>query len=242
MQLQRTITWIATDWQLKLTAFALAFLLWTTVRADTPGQWEQEIAVRVQNTDADWVVAGSSTPATVSVVFRGPLEELLRAASEPPSIIVPFEEVTDSVEVSELRHSWVRMPPGTDNLDVVDFRPSSVRVAFDRVATRLVPVAVELTGSPPAGFELAGRAQVDPAAVRASGAARTLAGIDSLRLPPVDLRERRTLDTLEVTIDTTGTGLVISPRTVRVIVPIRPILSDTGALGLSTQRRNESER
>jgi hypothetical protein len=62
--------------------------------------------------------------------------------------------------------------------------------------------------------------------VRASGAGRNLARVDSLRLPPIDLGDRRTLDTMQLTIDTTGTGLVISPRTVRVIVPIRPILSD----------------
>jgi hypothetical protein len=55
--LQRIIDWTTTDWALKLTALALAFLLWTTVRADAPGQWETDIPVRVVNNDADWVVA-----------------------------------------------------------------------------------------------------------------------------------------------------------------------------------------
>ncbi|MEX0907153.1 MAG: hypothetical protein WD054_02395, partial [Gemmatimonadota bacterium] len=65
------MNWLTTDWQLKLTAFALAFLLWTTVQADTPGQWDAEIPVLVQNSDMDWVVAGPPTPAFVTVVFRG---------------------------------------------------------------------------------------------------------------------------------------------------------------------------
>jgi YbbR domain-containing protein len=123
----------------------------------------------------------------------------------------------------------VRMPPGTDNTDVADFRPSTVRLSFDQVSTRLLPVAVQLTGSPAPGYELAGRPEVDPPAVRASGAGRNLARIDSLRLAPIDLGDLRGEDTLQLTIDTTGTGLIISPRNVRVLIPVRPILVDIGA-------------
>lgn len=227
--LKRIIDWTANDWALKLTALALAFLLWTTVRADAPGQWETEVPLRVQNSDADWIVADAPTPATVTVVFRGPYRELLRAASNRPEVILPVSEVTDSVEHHVLRRNWVRMPPGTDNTEVADFRPSTVRLTFDQVSTRLLPVAVQLTGTPSLGYELAGRPEVEPPAVRASGAGRNLARIDSLRLPPIELGELRGDDTLQVTIDTAGTGLIISPRTVRVVVPVRPILVDIGA-------------
>jgi hypothetical protein len=34
---------------------------------------------------------------------------------------------------------------------------------------------------------------------------------------------------LDITIDTTGTGLILSPRTVRVIVPSRPVLTGPNA-------------
>lgn len=237
--LQRIIEWTTTDWALKLIALALAFLLWTTVQADAPGQWtNDEIAVRVQNTDGDWVVSSAPSPAEVTVVFRGPTRELLRAASDRPTIIVPINQVGDSSEVHVLRPNWVIMPPGTESTQVVDILPSTVRLEFDRVDTRLLPVAVQLTGEPPAGFELAGPIEIDPLAVRASGAGRNLASIDSLRLPPIDLREHRSQDTLELTIDTVGTSLIISPRTVRVILPMRPILADTSGAGTETQRRD----
>jgi YbbR domain-containing protein len=233
--LQRIIDWTATDWALKLTALVLAFLLWTTVQADTPGQWTaDDIEVRVVNNDADWVTADPPTPRSVRVVFRGPYRELLRAASERPDIIVSVDQVTDSTEVHVLRPNWVRMPTGTPNTAVVDIQPSTVRLSFDRVATRLLPVTVSLQGEPAPGFELVGLPEVEPSVVRASGAGRNLARIDSLRLPPIDLRDRRSLDTLELTIDTTGTGLIISPRTVRVVVPIRPILADTVIAGTRT--------
>jgi len=225
--LRRLIAWTTHDWALKLTSLAIAFLLWVTVQAETPGQWETETEVRVVNTDPEWVVDGPPTPSTVTVTFRGPLGELLRTASNLPHVIVPIEQVNDSLEFHELRRNWVSMPPGTDNTEIAMFSPSGVRVVFDRVSTRLIPVAATLQGEPTEGYVLAGPPQVDPAVVRASGARRDLAKIDTLRLPPIDLRDRRALDTLEVTIDTTGTGLIISPRTVRVVVPLRPILDDS---------------
>lgn len=237
--LQRIFEWTATDWALKLIALALSLLLWATVQADTPGQWDTEVAVRVQNTDGDWVVADVPNPSEVTVVFRGPYRELLRAASERPTIIVPVSEVNDSTETHVLRRNWVVMPPGTESTEVADIRPSTVRLEFDRVVTRLMPVSVQLRGEPPPGFELGGSIEVEPTAVRASGAARNLARIDSLRLPPIDLREFRGPDTLELTIDTAGTSLVISPRTVRVILPIRPILADTLALLLPRDRSRD---
>jgi YbbR domain-containing protein len=225
---QQAIDWMTADWALKVTALALAFLLWTTVRAETPNQWAlDEIEVRIVNNTADWVVADAPNPASVRVVFRGPTRELLRFVTQRPDIVVPIDEVNDSVEVLALRRSWVRLPSGTPSIDVVSISPEMVRLSFDRVATRLLPVAVRFQGALPSGFELLHEPDIEPTVVRASGAGRNLARIDSLRLPPIDMRDRRGIDTLELTIDTTGTGLIISPRTIRVVVPARPILADT---------------
>jgi YbbR domain-containing protein len=109
---------------------------------------------------------------------------------------------------------------------IVDILPSTVRLHFDRVSTRLLPVAVQLTGELPAGFELMRAIELEPNVVRASGAARNLGRVDTFRLPPIDMRDRRGIDTLELTIDTAGTGLIVSPRTIQVVVPVRPILDD----------------
>jgi YbbR domain-containing protein len=225
--LRRVIDWAVNDWALKLTALVLAFLMWITVRADEPGQWSWEVPVRVVNSDADWVVAGAPVPAEVTLYLRGPYRQLLRASSELPEIIVPVQQVNDSSDVYQLHHNWVSLPSGTDEVAVVNILPSSVRIAFDLVTTRLLPVAAPLLGDPPPGYELIGDVTVEPGVVRASGAGRALARMDSVRLPPIDLRAVRTYDTLELTIDTTGTGLIVSPRTVRVFVPVGPVAGDT---------------
>ena len=234
--LQRAIDWMSTDWALKLTALVLAFLLWTTVRADAPGQWVTTIPVRIANNDADWVVAEAPMPAEVRVTLRGPYRELLRAAAEGADIVVPVAQVRDSIDTFFLSSDRVRLPPGTANVAVEGVEPASVRVAFDRVTTRLIPIVVELRNEPPPGHVRTGPPEIEPTAVRASGASSNLARVDSLRLPPIDLREHRGPDTLTVAIDTTGLGLIISPRTVRVIVPVRPILDDTTAVGLTLPR------
>jgi YbbR domain-containing protein len=226
--LQRIIDWTTADWALKLTALALAFLLWTTVRAETPNQTPLEgVEVRIVNNTADWVVVDGPNPRTVRVVFRGPTRELLRFVTQRPDIVVPIDEVTDSLDIRSLRPGWVRLPPGTPSVDVVSITPEMVRLTFDRVVTRLLPVAARFEGSLPMGFELMAAPEIDPPVVRASGAGRNLARVDSLRLPVINLRDLRGVDTLELTLDTTGTGLIISPRTVRVIMPVRPILTDT---------------
>jgi YbbR domain-containing protein len=226
--LQRIIDWTAADWALKVTALALAFLLWTTVQSETPNHIEvEDVELRIVNNAADWMVADAPSPGSVRVVFRGPTRELFRFMTQRPDILVPINEVNDSVEILSLQRGWVRLPPGTPGVDVVSIRPEMVRLTFDRVATRLLPIATRLDGSLPQGFELMSAPEVDPVVVRASGAGRNLARIDSLRLPAIDLRDIRGVDTLELTIDTTGTGLIISPRNVRVIVPVRPILTDT---------------
>lgn len=235
--LRRVIDWATNDWALKLTALVLAFFMWITVRADEPGQWSWEVPVRVVNNDADWVVSGQPVPAEVTLYLRGPYRELLRASTDLPEIIVPIQEVRDSSEVVQLRSNWVSLPSGTDQVAVVDVLPSTVRIGFDRVTTRLIPVAAPLLGDPPAGYELVSDVIVEPAVVRASGAGRAIARMDSVRLPPIDLRSVRTYDTLDLTIDTTGTGLIISPRTVRVFVPVGAVVSDTALTPIVPQVR-----
>ena len=233
--LQRLLDRLATDWALKLTALALAFLLWTNVRADEQMQWDADIEVRVMSADAEWVVADIE-PSSVNTVFVGPYRELLRTASERPQVILNLSEIEDSVHLQRLRADLVRMPPGTERTQVMGFRPNSVRIIFDRVSARLIPVAVQLRGQPAAGTRMSGPPLLEPNVVRASGPGRRLSRVDSLRLPYIDLTGRTDTDTLDVTIDTTGTGLILSPRTVRVILPIAPA-TDSMPLPLLGQPR-----
>jgi hypothetical protein len=83
---------------------------------------------------------------------------------------------------------------------------------------------------------LNGAVVIDPATIWASGASRRLEAIDSIRLSAIDLTQRMTTDTFTVAIDTTGMGVIMTPREVRVIVPIRPIVQDTASDNAATDR------
>jgi YbbR domain-containing protein len=214
------------NWALKLSALGLAFLLWTVVKADNRMAIE-DIPIRVVARDADWVLASEPEPPSVAVVFTGPVRELLRVAVEKPGIIIPIDDVNDSTEVHILRTNFVSLSNGLNNTRVEEFRPSTVRLRFDRVTTRLLPLTVRLTGTPVAGFEQAGPPVIEPPSVRVSGATSRLAQMDSILLPPIDIGARTATDTQLVAIDTTGLGIIVSPRQAQVIVPIRRVPPDT---------------
>lgn len=219
---------ITNNWQLKLTALVLAFLFWAALRREQPYSYTfPRVPVRVLNEDADWVLASSPDPAVVRVTLEGPGGELLQVASNPPEIRVPVANVTDSASMLELRSAWVHYPqqPGTR---VVRIEPLMVRLAFERVGAKLLPIAVAISGTPAPGYVLSGPPVVDPEVVRASGGVGRLARMESLHLS-LNLDNRQGVDTLEMRIDTAGTGLVLSPGRVRVIVSLRPVADSVGA-------------
>lgn len=213
---------ITHNWQLKLTALVLAFLFWAALRREQPYSYTfRSVPVRVVNEDPEWVLASSPDPGAVRVTLQGSGGELLQVASNPPEIRVPVAKVADSTSLVELQSGWVHYEaqPGTR---VVRIEPLMVRLAFERVGAKLLPLAVDLSGTPAAGYTLAGPPIVEPTAVRASGGLGRLARMDSLRLA-LNLDNRQGVDTLELQIDTAKTGLVFSPARVRVIVSLRPV-------------------
>jgi YbbR domain-containing protein len=225
------------NWALKLTAFGLAFLLWSVVRAEAPARDSvTEVPVRIVLRDPAWTLAGPPVPATVNVGVVGPTRELVRFRWLRPEVVVPIDQVRDSVETHVLRAGWITVPGGVDNVNVADISPNSVRLTFDRLTTRLLPVAVTVTGTLPDRLELAGPIQLDPPVVAAHGAVRRFGEVDSLRLPPIPLGTIRGWDTLTIPIDTAGLGLIVSPRSVRIIVPARPA-TDTLPQGLQSARQ-----
>jgi YbbR domain-containing protein len=229
--LQRMLDALTNDLILKLTALGLAFLLWTLVKTDNQVGIDG-IPIQVVNRDESWTMVGQPDPPTVRVVFSGPVRELFRmTATDPPSLLVPVEEVTDSSEFIPLRLNWVALGAGMNNTRVEEIRPSAVRIKFDRVRNREVPVTISVLGSPLEGFELSGPVRVEPSRVRVSGASRLLAEIDTLRLRPLDLTEYSTTDTIVVPIDSAGNALIFVPNEVRVIVPIQPVKRDTAGTG-----------
>jgi YbbR domain-containing protein len=94
-----------------------------------------------------------------------------------------------------------------------------------------VPVAVRLAGRPMAGWEVAGPPRVEPSRVTVTGPPAAVAGIDSVRVPPIRLDGRMASATLDMTVDTAGLGVRVAPARVRVTITIRPISAESGEGG-----------
>lgn len=211
------------NWVLKVTAIGLALLIWVVVKADEPARIVvRDIPIEVVVGDAGWVLAAPPAPTTATVAFTGPFRELARLAAERPRIVVPIEEVQDSIEMRPLRSGWVQFDGDLTRTHIEDIRPSgSVLLLFERLTTRLVPVAIRTTGELPSDVQLAGALRTDPPAIRVSGPAHRLPLLDSIPLHPVDLSELRGPTALRVAVDTTGLdGLLVSPHSVDLALPI----------------------
>jgi len=212
------------NWTLKLAALALAILLWTITKSEELTRVEiSNIPVEVVVRDPGWILSAPPAPATATVVFSGPLRELVRLAVERPRVVVTVEEVEDSMEVHQLRTGWVQLDGDLTRTRVDDVRPSSVLLFFERLTTRLVPVAVRTRGSLPPGTRLVAPVRAEPSELRVSGPMHRLEALDSIPLVPIDLSELHGPAALTVPIDTVGLeGLVFAARAVDVIIPAAP--------------------
>ena len=125
-------------WKLKLSALALAILLWVVFSAEqVTTQWIP-VPVEAVVRDPGYVLAGRPEPATVRVRFRGPGRELWEVALRPPTLVLPVREVGAARNFA-IEASMVEMPERPRVL-ATDVRPGVVRLDL-QPATAAAPAA-----------------------------------------------------------------------------------------------------
>jgi len=224
------------NWTLKLAALGLALLLWSVVKAEAPVRVTiPDVPVEVALRDARWTAAAPPAPSNVSVVFSGPVRDLLRLAVERPRIVIPVDEVADSAEVHLLQPRWVQLGRDMERARAEDIRPSTVRLFFERVSTRLLPVIASTHGEPLAGYRLDGPVRADPPAITVSGPVSRLAELEFVRLPSVDISRLTGPTAITVSVDTAAlAGLAVTPEQITLTVPIVPLPPDTAEDTMTT--------
>ncbi len=211
---------------LKVSAFIVALLLWFSVQWEAPGRFQfQDVPVRVDLSDPDWVLVGNPSPATVSVSLQGAAGDLTRTAR--PTIVVPMDAVTTGDTTVVLRSQWVRVQdrPG---VGVEDIQPQTVSFTFERVERMTLPLAFALSGTLPEGLALGGPPLPATQEVRVTGPQSRILEMDSVRFEPLDLSEITQTGTRTLGVDTTLVqGLQIQPSTVEVEVRIEEWMERT---------------
>ena len=213
MKLPRLRPGLITDsWELKLTSLGLAVLLWAAVRSEESSRFTMhDVPVDLRLTDTDWVVEGAAQPTSVSVDFRGPVRELIRLAFDRATLVVPVEDVEDTLELRRANADWLEFEGRFENLLVEEIRPAVLRMRFQPIERRMVPVSVRL----PDGIETAARPVIEPAEVMVEGPRNRLSALDSVIVRVLDL-EAALDGAVPLQLDTAGIGLAVRPIDVRV--------------------------
>ncbi len=195
---------IVTNWPIKLTALALATVLWVVLSAEQPGTRFIPVRLDVQ-TPADRVLA-KEIPQ-VQVLVGGAARELLKLYTDPPVIskIVP-DSVTESTLTIELSLQDVILPPNAD-VTLQELMPRRVVVTLDDLHSRSVPIVSRVSVEPASGFVFLGL-RVLPESVSVIGPEAQVNRIGNVYTVALDLETVRSTVRRAVAIDTTAFGVV----------------------------------
>lgn len=240
----RLIGFFTENWALKLAAVALALLLWLAVRANTPKRATyRNVPVQVDLRDPEWRLAGPPSPSSVSVTVTGSTGALMTLASEPPRIILPVDRVTDSTEVQVVPVHWIQFPQGVERgpggVSVSSLRPDTIRLRYERLESRTLPLHVTTRGDLPQGLALALPINTTPSVVEVRGPGGIIDRLDSVPLLPVDLSGLRSTTNVPTPVDTASLprGLQVNPSEVNVVLRVVPTDSQPGLRDAETDEQ-----
>lgn len=149
----------------KVASLAVAVLLWYAVEGEPELVTSRAIPVYFEGLPADLLLT-ADMPTNVRIEMRGPAGKLSPSSLSDTAIRLDLSPVTTPGERTfTLSNENLTLPPGVAFLRAT---PSQLRLAFDRNASKDVPVEVRLSGAPPAGFTIASK-EVSPAALRIAG-------------------------------------------------------------------------
>jgi len=208
---------ITDSWELKLTALGLSVLLWAAVKSEATSRFTmRDVPVEVRVTDGAWVMVGGADPATVDVDVRGPVRELIGLAFAQAMLVVPVDDVEDTVEVYRTRAEWLEYGGRFENLRVDEMEPAALRLRFQPLERRMVPVAVRLAN----GLQTAARPVIEPAHVLVEGRRDYVAALDSVVVRVSDLAA--VLDgSVRLPLDSVRAGVRVRP--IEVDVHFEPV-------------------
>ena len=195
---------VVTNWPIKLTALALATVLWAALLAERPATHLGPVRLDVQ-TAANRVLA-KEIPQ-VQVLVGGAVRELRKLYTDPPVInkIVP-DSITESTLTIDLLLQDVILPHNAD-VTLQDIMPRRVVVTLDDLHRRSVPIISRVNIETASGFVFLGL-HVLPESVSVIGPEAQVNRISNVYTVALDLENVRRTVRRAVAIDTTAFGVV----------------------------------
>jgi YbbR domain-containing protein len=180
------MTWrqrLLDKWPYKVAAVALAMLLWVNVT-------DEELQVQALRTQVVYDLQDDryilmDAPDEIRTSFSGRRADLVSLNFNPPTLRIPIAEVTDTVMEVEVSLSAVTYETGT-GFRPVGVSPSTLRLRFEPVTRKRLPVYAVAQLEPADGFVILGRPGVEPDSVDAFGPASQVESLASLSTEAVD--------------------------------------------------------
>lgn len=149
---------------LKLMSLALALLLWMVVAGEETVERGLRVPLELQQVPAGLELTGD-IPSAVDVRVRGSSGALSRLAAGDVVAVIDLRTAREGHRLFPLTPDQMRVPFG---VEVVQITPSAVAIAFEKSASRQVPVVPAVEGRPAPGFVVGGRI-ADPKTVEVVG-------------------------------------------------------------------------
>lgn len=221
------------NWRLKITALALAVVLWVTMQL-TDDRIDRlnisSVEVRVEHVHRDWFLVQQPSPPAVEMSVTGPLRDILRVSMSRPTIEIRVDSVFGEDTVLTLIPDWVA-DVDRSSVTIENFRPSSVRLLFERNKEEEIPVTVRLTGELPDSLALVAEPRANLLFTSVRGASSVVDALETVFLEPFDLSAVTGPGGFEIALDTAGFGgLVVNPTRATLTVDVAPMRSRVLAL------------
>ena len=167
---------------LKFLSISIAALLWLVVAGDRVVERVLRVPIEFQNLPQGLEIVGDP-PEGVDVRLRASSGALGRLATGDIAAVIDLRTARPGRRLFTLTPGNVKGPYG---VEVVQLAPSTLPIAFENSAVRIVQVRPSIEGQPAPGYEVASVTS-DPATVEIIGPESSLRGLDEAMTEPISV-------------------------------------------------------
>ncbi len=213
--------WVFDNWPIKLTALALAAILWAAVA--TQEETTHLVAVNLEVLPPEGRTLTGELPP-VHALYAGTARELLKLYVRPPSIRASLPDtITGSEYTLELSVADLVISNGAA-IRAQRIEPRTITVQLDDVVEQVVRVTHQVIVHPDSGYQMFGPVTVSPAEITIRGPKEQVERVEAVSTVPLVLERVSAPVRRDVAIDTSPLG------TVQLSVTSVQIFADIGAL------------
>lgn len=210
-------TWLFHNFGLKIVAVLLAVFLWLFVTSRGQSEMSLNVPVEFKNIPAGLEMVNTSTK-TIELSIRGQERFMQFIKSTDIRVSVDLSKAKKGEGVYYISRSDVILP---NTVTVANINPSSVRVTFEEMKTRVVRVIPVLVGQPARGYGVKSIA-VEPQTVVIEGIQSETSRVNVIKTEPLDITGINETITQSVRLDLTGKRIRAKNDMVELRVTIEP--------------------